>query len=127
MVNIAALAEPITILIYLPCQAQVTSLTSEKTEIITKYSDFSNLFSLDSAVELLKYTRINDHLIDLLDNKQTPYGPIYSLEVVELEMLKTYIKADLGNSFIRPSKSSVGTLILFVQKKNNSLYLCVDY
>ena len=105
-------------LIYSSCQAQVTLLTSEKTEIITKYSDFSNLFSSDSAVELLEYTIINNHLIDLLDNKQALYGPIYSLELVELKTLKTYINANLANGFIRPSKSLSDILILFVQKKS---------
>ena len=102
-------------------------LTSKKTGIPAKYSDFSNVFSLDSAVELPEHTGINDHLINLLDNKQPPYGPIYSLGPVELETLKTYIKANLASGFIRPSKFSAGALILFVRKKNSSLRLYVDY
>ena len=63
--------------------------------------------------ELLEHTRINDHPINLLDDKQLPYGLIYSLGLVELEILKTYIKANFACSFIRPSKPSAGTLILF--------------
>ena len=62
-----------------------------------------------------------------MDNKQPPYGPIYSLGPVELETLKTYIEANLANSFIRPSKSPAVAPILFVRKKNNSLRLCVNY
>ena len=42
-------------------------------------------------------------------------------------MLKTYIKANLASSFIRPSKSPAGALIPFVWKKNSSLHLFVDY
>ena len=127
VVYIAALAEPTTMPIHPSRQAQVAVLTSEKTGIPAKYSNFSNVFSLDSAAELPEHTRINDHPIDLLDNKQPPYGPIYSLGLVELEMLKTYIKANLASSFIRPSKSPTGAPIPFIRKKDGSLRLCIDY
>ena len=42
-------------------------------------------------------------------------------------MLKTYIKANLTSGFIRPSKSPAGAPILFIQKKDGSLRLYVDY
>ena len=50
-------------------QGQVALLTSDKTEILTEYSNFSNNFSSDSMVELPEYTRINDYCINLLNNK----------------------------------------------------------
>ena len=127
VVHIVALAKPTIIPIYPSYQAQVAVLTSEETGIPVEYSDFFNIFSSASALELPEYTRINDHSIDLLDNKQPLYGPIYSLGPVELEMLKTYIEANLASGFIRPSKSPAGVPILFVQKKNGSLHLCVNY
>ena len=102
-------------------------LTSKRIGIVAEYSDFFNNFSSDSAAELPEHTRINDHLINLLDNKQPLYGPIYSLGPVELEMLKTYIEANLASGFIRPFKSPSGAQILFVQKKNSSLRIYVDY
>ena len=114
VVHVAALAKPTTIPIYSSCQAKVTALTSEETGILAEYSDFSNVFSLDSAAKLPEHTKINDHPIDLLNNKQTLYGPIYSLGRVELEILKTYIEAGLVSNFIRPSKSPTGAPILFV-------------
>ena len=77
--------------------------------------------------ELPEHTGINDHPIDLLDDKQPPYGPIYNLGSVELETLKTYIEANLASGFIKPSKSPAGAPILFVQKKDGSFRLCVDY
>ena len=43
-------------------------------------------------MELSKLTGINDQVIDLIESKQTLYGPVYSLELVEFETLKTYIK-----------------------------------
>ena len=69
VMHIAALAKPMTISIYSFCQAQVTILMSEKTRIPTEYSNFSNVFSSDSAAELPEHNGINDHPIDLLDNK----------------------------------------------------------
>ena len=127
VVHIAALAEPTTMPIHPFCQALVAALTSEETGILAEYSDFSNVFSSDSQAELPEHSGINDYPINLLDNKQLPYDLIYSLGPVELEMLKTYIKANLASGFIRPSKSPAGAPILFVRKKDGSLRLCVDY
>ena len=114
IVHIAALAKQIIIPIYSSCQAQITSLMSEETRISIKYSDFSNIFLSDSVAELPEYNRISDHSINLPDNKQQHYGPIYSLELIELKALKTYIKVNLASGFIKPSKSSASASILFV-------------
>ena len=127
VVHGAALAEPTIMSIHPSCQAQVAALTSKKTGIFAEYSDFSNIFSSDFAVELPKHIGINDHPVNLLDNKQLFYSPIYSLGTIELENLKTYIKANLASSFIRPSKFLAGAAILFVRKKDSNLCLCVNY
>lgn len=83
-------------------------------KISTKYSNLLDIFSLDSAAEMLKYTKINDHPINLLEDKKLPYSLVYSLEPVELKTLKTYIEANLASSFIGSFKSSTSILILFV-------------
>ena len=72
VVLVAALAEPITIPIHPSGQAQVASPMSKKTRIPVKYSEFSNVFSSDSVAELPEHTRINDHLINLIDDKELP-------------------------------------------------------
>ena len=77
--------------------------------------------------ELPKYIRINDYAIKLVDSQQLSYRPIYSLELVELETLKAYIQINLVNKFIRLSKSPASTPILFDQKSDGSLWLCVNY
>lgn len=76
---------------------------------------------------LLEHTEIKTHAINLEESKKPSYGPIYSLEAVELETLKTYIKTKLVNSFIYPSKFPAGVPILFDQKPDGSFRLCVDY
>ena len=71
--------------------------------------------------------KINDHVIELVDDLQPLYGPIYSLSPIKLEILKAYIKNNLANSFIRPSKSPIKVPIFFDRKPDSSLRLCVDY
>ena len=78
-------------------------------------------------MQLPENTGINEHAIELVEGKQPPYGPIYSLGPVELETLKAYIKTHLKTGFIRPSKSPAGAPILFDKKPDGSLRLCVDY
>ena len=56
---------------------------------------------------------MNDYIIKLEKSKQPFFRPIYSLRLVELEILKTYIKTNLTNSFIQFSKSSASTFTLF--------------
>ena len=97
------------------------------TSIPTEYSDFADVFSPELASELPEHTGINDHAIELVDDRQPPYGPIYSLGPVELETLKTYIETNLKNGFIKPFKSPVRAPILFDKKLDGSLQLCVDY
>ena len=78
-------------------------------------------------MELLKNTGINEQAIELVEGKQPPYGPIYSLGPVELEMLKAYIKTHLKTRFIQPSKSPARAPILFDKKPDGSLCLYVNY
>ena len=115
--------------VYSKKQAQVGVLLFKKapTEIPAEYSDYSNIFSGEYVAELLENTGMNEYVIKLEEGKQPSFGPIYSLELVELETLKTYIKINLANGFIRPSKFSAGAPILFDRKPDGSLRLCVDY
>ena len=110
-------------------RAQIAALVANKalTSISTKYSDFADVFSLELASKLPEHTGINNNAIKLVDDWQLPYGPIYSLEPVELETLKTYIEINLANGFIRPSKSLARAPIFFDKKSDGSLQLCVNY
>ena len=110
-------------------EPQISSLIAKEapTKVLTKYSDFADVFSPDLATKLPEHTEINTYAIDLEEGKQLLYRPIYNLRPIELETLKTYIKTNLANSFIRPSKSPVGAPILFDKKLDGSLRLCVNY
>lgn len=78
-------------------------------------------------MELLEYTKINNYTINSINGKQLSYGLIISLELVDLKTLKAYIKINLANSFIRPSKFPISTPIFFVEKLDNNLCLYIDY
>ena len=108
---------------------QISGLILEEapTKIPAKYLDFVDVFSPDLASELPEHTGNNDHIIELVDGYQPPYGPIYSLKPVELETFKAYIETNLANGFIRLFKSPAGAPILFDQKSDGFLRLCVDY
>ncbi len=82
--------------------AQIAALWWDKapTEIPAKYSDYTNVFSSDLAMELPENTGMNEHAIELIEGKQPPYGPIYALSSVELETLKSYIKTHLKTGII---------------------------
>ena len=97
------------------------------TKVPTKYLDIVNIFSPDLASKLPEHIGINNHSIGLVSGQQPPYGPIYNLEPIKLEILKTYIEINLTNGFIELSKSPAGTLILFDQKSDSSLRLYSNY
>ena len=109
--------------IYLFRRPQVSGLIVEKasTKISAEYLYFADIFSPKFVFELSKHNGINNHIIELINGQQPPYKPIYSLKLVELEILKAYIGTNLANGFIRPSKSSASALILFERRSDGSL------
>ena len=62
-----------------------------------------------------------------MEGKTPTALPIYLLSERELEVLRQYINENLAKGYIRPSKSLVRFLILFVPKKNGKLRIYVDY
>ncbi len=110
-------------------RAQIAHLKANEvlTKVSSEYTDFADVFSSKLSAELSEHTGINDYAIELVDDWQPPYGPIYSLRPVELETLKAYIENNLASGFIRPSKPPAGAPILFDKKPDSSLRLCLDY
>ena len=108
---------------------QISDLIAKETftKVPAEYSDFADVFSSDLASKLFEYTEINNHTIELVEGQQQPYGPIYSLRPVELETLNAYLKTNLPNRLIRPSKFPAGAPILLDQKSDGSLRLYVNY
>lgn len=100
---------------------------AKKFNISGKYLNFVNIVLNKLAAELLKRSNINEHLINLKRDKQPLYGLIYSFKLVELKTLKTYIKTNLANNFIRPFKSPTRAIILFIKMLDGRYHLCENY
>ena len=110
-------------LIYPAWETQIALLIAKKVKILTKYLDFSNIFSKEKASILPRVTKLNEYTIKLLKGQQLPYRPIYSLGLVKFKTLKTYIETNLANGFIWPSKLPTSAFILFIKKLDGSFRL----
>lgn len=101
--------------VYLFCRVKIALLNVNEALIIIfpEYYNFINIFFLELIVKLSEHIEINNYAINLVNDKQPPYKSIYSLRLVELETLKTDIKTNLANSFIKPFKSYTSALVLF--------------
>lgn len=78
-------------------------------------------------MELSKNTGINKNIIQLIEDNQPLYEPIYTLSLIELETLKGYIKTHLKIVFIWLSKFLTSASIFFDKKPDGSFYLCINY
>jgi len=109
-------------------QAKSTTI-SEKVDlsaISEEYHEYADVFSKSKA-ETLTPHRSYDLRIDLEKDSHPSVGTIYSLSKFEQEALKEFIDKNLTNGFIRSTSLPHGALVLFVKKKDGSLWLCVDF
>jgi len=98
----------------------------EPTKLPAKYEEYRDVFEKKNA-DTLPQHRPYDCGIELQEDAQPPFGPIYSLSQNELAALRDYLDENLAKNFIQHSKSPTGAPILFVKKKDGSLRMCVDY
>jgi len=63
----------------------------------------------------------------LKEGSQLLVGPIYSLSVFKQEALKKFIEKNLNMGFIQPTSSLHDVPVLFIKKKDGSLYLCINF
>lgn len=108
---------------------QKVFLKTDKTPtyVISKYTNFANIFFNNLAARLPEHIETNEYTLDLIEGHQRPYRLIYNVRPIKLVILKTYIEINLANGFIRSSMSLGSTSILFVKKINESLQLYINY
>ena len=107
-------------------QSSSTSPALDLSSVPPEYRDYTDVFSKVKASELPPH-RDYDLKIDLEEGTSLPLGTLYSLSPVKLSALRTFIDENLGTRFICPTASSHATLVLFVKKKDSSLWLCIDF
>ena len=96
-------------------------------KISVAYKAWIDLFREEKSTNTLSKHQSWDHEIKLESKKQFTFESIYQLSEKKLEVLRDYIKKNLKKEYIRSLKSSTKYSILFAFKKNEKLYLCVDY
>jgi RNase H-like domain found in reverse transcriptase/Reverse transcriptase (RNA-dependent DNA polymerase)/Integrase zinc binding domain len=90
------------------------------------YHEFADVFSRQKANTLLPH-RDCDLKINIDEGVKIPVGPIYLLSKFELKTLWEVIDENLKTGFICPSNSPFRAPVLFIKKKDGSLWLCVDF
>ena len=112
----------------LDIQANSTKLaeTPDLSNVSSEYHEFADIFSKTKAETLLSHHPY-DFKINLEEGAQSPVGPIYSLSASEQEALKEFIEENLNMGFIQPTSSPYSTPVLFIKKKDSSLYLCINF
>jgi hypothetical protein len=110
--------------------ASITTDTAEvnpTTIILEKFKQYCKALGKELADKLLDH-KPYDHAIDLKEDEQPPWGPMYPLNETDLQALWDYLKEMLEFGKTRPSKSPAAAPIILVPKAHSrGLRLCVDY
>ena len=68
-----------------------------------------------------------EFIIDLLSGTAPITKRPYRISIGELEELKVQLKELLDKKFIHHNSSPLGALVIFVEKKDGTQRMCVDY
>jgi len=101
-------------------------LKEVKAKLSLKYHDYLDVFDRVMTDQLLSH-RFYDHKIELIDEKTFSRSRLYHMSDYKLQKMKNYLIKHLNKDFISSSSASYALLILFVEKKDDSLRFCVDY
>ncbi len=101
-------------------------LKEVKAKLSSKYHDYLDVFDRAMTDQLFSH-RFYDHKIELIDEKTSSRSRLYHMSDYKLQKMKNYLIEHLNKNFISSSSISYASLILFVEKKDDSLRFCVDY
>ncbi len=101
-------------------------LKEVKAKLSLKYHDYLDVFDRAMTDQLPSH-RFYDHKIELTDERTSSRSRLYHMSDYKLQKMKNYLIKHLNKSFISFSSTSYASLILFIEKKDDSLRFCVDY
>ncbi len=101
-------------------------LKEVKAKLSSKYHDYLDVFDWAMTDQLSSH-RFYDHKIELIDEKTSSWSRLYHMSDYKLQKMKNYLIKHLNKDFISSSSASYASLILFIEKKDDSLRFCVDY
>src|SRR5258705_9252764 len=90
------------------------------------YKDFTDVFSEEAFTHLPPH-KAWDHAIELHPNAKLPRGRMFPLSPAKQKELDEFLRENLVNGQIHPSKSPIGAPVFFIKKKEGSLCLVQGY
>ncbi len=102
------------------------ALEQVKIKLFSEYHDYLDVFDR-AMIDQLSLHRFYDHKIELIDEETLSRSRLYQMFDHKLQKIKKYLIEHLNKEFIFFSFASYVSLILFAEKKDESLRFCVDY
>ncbi len=102
------------------------ALKQVKIKLFSEYHDYLDIFDR-AMIDQLSSHCFYDHKIELIDEKTLSRSRLYQMFNHKLQKIKKYLIKHLNKEFIFSSFASYISLILFIEKKDDSLRFCVDY
>ncbi len=102
------------------------ALEQVKIKLLSEYHDYLDIFDR-AMINQLSLHRFYDHKIELIDEEMLSRSRLYQMFNHKLQKIKKYLIEHLNKEFIFFSFASYISLILFAEKKDESLRFCVDY
>jgi hypothetical protein len=117
------------VILHLPAisriEASLHHMAERKLEDIHVVREFLNVFPDD--LPGMPHERAIEFKIELHPGTAPIAKASYKMSPVELKELKIQLQGLLDKGYIRPSISPWGCSVLFVEKKDKEMRLCVDY
>ena len=102
------------------------ALKQVKVKLFFEYHDYLDVFDR-AMIDQLSSHRFYNHKIELIDEETLSRSRLYQMFDYKLQKIKKYLINHLNKEFIFFSFASYVSLILFIKKKDESLYFCVNY
>ncbi len=97
-----------------------------KIKLFSEYHDYLDVFDR-AMINQLSLHHFYDHKIELIDKEMFLRSRLYQMFDHKLQKIKKYLIKHLNKKFIFFSFASYVSLILFAEKKDESLHFYVDY
>ncbi len=102
------------------------ALEQVKVKLFSEYHDYLDIFDR-AIIDQLSLHDFYDHKIELINERMLSWSRLYQMFNHKLQKIKKYLIKHLNKKFIFFSFASYVSLILFIEKKDDSLRFCVDY
>ncbi len=102
------------------------ALEQVKIKLLSEYHDYLDVFDR-AMIDQLSLHCFYDHKIELINEEMFSRSRLYQMFNHKLQKIKKYLINHLNKEFIFFSFTSYVSLILFIEKKDDSLRFCVNY